>query len=114
MGGDVDKNPDRRYLSTVLLGGLYLLLALAGGMTVSLFNVLPPELLAALAGIAVFGTLQANLSGAWQEETAREAALVTLLASASGMTLLGIGSAFWGLVLGLAVYQLHKKTHSRA
>lgn len=113
MGGDVDKNPDRRYLSTVLLGGLYLLLALAGGMTVSLFNVLPPELLAALAGIAVFGTLQANLSGAWQEETAREAALVTLLASASGMTLLGIGSAFWGLVLGLAVYQLHKKTHSR-
>lgn len=114
MGGDVDKNPDKRYLSTVLLGVLYLLIAAAGGITVALFNVLPSELLAALAGIAIFGTLQANLSGAWQDDTAREAALVTLLASASGMTLFGIGSAFWGLVLGLAVYRLHKKTHSRA
>lgn len=114
MGSDVDKNPDKRYLATVWLGVFYLLVGLAGGITVSLFNVLPPELLAALAGIAIFGTLQANLSGAWQDDTAREAALVTLLASASGMTLFGIGSAFWGLVLGLAVYQLHKRTHSRA
>lgn len=110
MGSDVDKKPERRYLATVLLGVIYLLMAAAGGVTVAMFTALPAELMAALAGIAVFGTLQANLVAAWQHENSREAALVTLLASASGMTLLGIGSAFWGLVLGLAVYHLNLKT----
>ncbi len=104
------KKPERRYLATVLLGVIYLLMAAAGGVTVAMFTTLPAELMAALAGIAVFGTLQANLVAAWQHESSREAALVTLLASASGMTLLGIGSAFWGLVLGLAVYHLNLKT----
>ncbi|UOP05462.1 benzoate/H(+) symporter BenE family transporter [Conchiformibius kuhniae] len=110
MGGDVDKDPQRRYLANVLLGGLYLLLGAAGGMVVSLFAALPPELLAALAGIAVFATLQNNLSAAWQDEATREASLMTLLASASGMNLLGISSAFWGLLLGLAVYYLNRST----
>ena len=110
MGSDVDKDPQRRYLANVWLGLLYLLLGAAGGMVVSLFAALPAELLAALAGIAIFGTLQANLLGAWQDEPTREASLVTLLASASGMTLFGIGSAFWGLLLGVAVYHLNRKT----
>ncbi|MBF0804704.1 MULTISPECIES: benzoate/H(+) symporter BenE family transporter [unclassified Neisseria] len=110
MGSDVDKNPERRYLATLLLGVVYLLAAAAGGITVAMFAALPAELTASLAGIAVFGTLQANLAAAWQCEHSREAALVTLLASASGMTLWGISSAFWGLVLGLAVYHLNLKT----
>ena len=113
MGGDVDKDPQQRYCATLLLGGLYLLMALLGGMKVSLFTALPGALLAALAGIAIFGTLQANLVAAWQDEASREASLVTLLASASGMTLFGVGSAFWGLVLGVAVYRLNKKTAVR-
>lgn len=110
MGSDVDKDPQRRYLANVWLGLLYLLLCAAGGMVVALFAALPAELLAALAGIAIFGTLQANLLGAWQDEPTREASLVTLLASASGMTLFGIGSAFWGLLMGVAVYHLNRKT----
>ena len=110
MGSDVDKDPQRRYLANVWLGLLYLLLGAAGGMVVALFAALPAELLAALAGIAIFGTLQANLLGAWQDEPTREASLVTLLASASGMTLFGIGSAFWGLLMGVAVYHLNRKT----
>lgn len=113
MGSDVDKDPAKRYLANVWLGVLYLILGAAGGMVVALFSALPPELLAALAGISIFGTLLANLVGAWQDETTREASLITMLASASGMTLFGIGSAFWGLVLGAAVYHLNRKTAVR-
>lgn len=110
LGKDVDPDPNKRYYSCLWLGILYLIMALAGGITVAVFTALPSELLAALAGIAIFGTLQANILQAWQDETTREASLVTLLASASGMTLFGIGSAFWGLLLGIAVYHLNKKT----
>ena len=80
------------------------------GMVVSLFAALPNELLTALAGIAIFGTLQANLVAAWADEPTREASLLTLLVSASGMSLWGIGSAFWGLLIGVAVYHLNVKT----
>lgn len=107
MGSDVDKDPKRRYLANVLLGFFYLLLALAGGTVVSLFAALPLELLAALAGIAVFSTLQANLVSAFREESTREASLITLLTSASGLSLLGVSSAFWGLVFGVLVYHLN-------
>ena len=110
MGSDVDKHPSRRYLANVLLGGLYFVMAAAGGMVVSVFSALPAPLLAALAGIAIFGTLQTNLINAWQDEATREASLITLLAAASGMTLFGLGSAFWSLVLGVAVYHLNRKT----
>ena len=110
MGSEVDKDPQRRYLANVLLGVFYLLLGAGGGMVVSLFAALPSELLTALAGIAIFGTLQANLISTWQHEATREASLVTLLASASGMNLLGISSAFWGLLIGVAVYRLNLKT----
>ncbi|WP_244958862.1 benzoate/H(+) symporter BenE family transporter [Neisseria shayeganii] len=113
MGGEVDKDPQRRYLATVLLAGFYLLSGAAGGMVVSLFAALPGELLTALAGIAVFGTLQANLLAAWQDEATREASLLTLLASASGMNLLGISSAFWGLLIGLAVYHLNRRVSAQ-
>lgn len=107
MGSDVDKDPERRYLANVVLAILYVLCGLAGGMMVSLFAALPKELLVALAGIAIFGTLQTNLIAAWQDETTREASLITLLASASGLSLLGISSAFWGLVFGVLVYHLN-------
>ncbi|MDO4696915.1 MAG: benzoate/H(+) symporter BenE family transporter [Neisseria sp.] len=110
MGSDVDKDPSRRYLSTVLLGALYVLLGAAGGVVVSLFAVLPEELLFALAGIAVFATLQNNLINAMRDEDTREASLITMLASASGLSLFGISSAFWGLVFGLAVYHLNRWT----
>ena len=99
------KNPARTMSGRLLNQSLAAVL-----VAVALFAALPAELLAALAGIAIFGTLQANLLGAWQDEPTREASLVTLLASASGMTLFGIGSAFWGLLMGVAVYHLNRKT----
>lgn len=108
MGSDVDKDPTRRYLANILLSIMYLLCGLAGGMMVSIFVALPNELLVALAGIAILGTLQTNLIAAWQDEHTREASLITLLTSASGLSLLGISSAFWGLVFGVVVYHLNQ------
>ena len=94
------------------MGVFYLILAACGGMVVSLFAALPGELLWALAGIAIFGTLISNIDKAWSEPATREASLITLLASASGMTLWGIGSAFWGLLIGVGVYHLNQKIKS--
>ena len=89
-------------------GVFYLILAALGGVVVSLFAALPSELLWALAGITIFGTLLASLMTAWEDEVTREASLITLLTSASGMTMLGIGSAFWGLVFGVLMYRLNR------
>jgi len=106
MGADVDPDPKQRYKANLCLAFLYLLAGMMGGVIVSLFNALPNELLMALAGIAIFGTLLSNLIESWKDEPTREASLITLLTSASGMTLLGIGSAFWGLIFGLFTYHL--------
>ncbi|MCP2041322.1 benzoate membrane transport protein [Neisseria sp. HSC-16F19] len=108
MGPEVDPDPKKRYWANVWIGVFYLILAGLGGVVVSLFAALPSELLWALAGIAIFGTLLANLLAAWEDEVTREASLITLLTSASGMTLFGIGSAFWGLVFGVLVYHLNR------
>lgn len=66
-----------------------------------------------MAGIAIFGTLLANLLAAWEDEATREASLITLLTSASGMSLLGVGSVFWGLVFGILVYHLNRRLARR-
>ncbi|NOL49144.1 benzoate/H(+) symporter BenE family transporter [Pelistega europaea] len=107
MGDDVDPDPKKRYIANIWLAVLYFLAAVLGGTIVSVFDALPKELLTALAGIAIFGTLLSNLLQAWNDEPTREASLITLLTSASGMTLLGIGSAFWGLIFGIMVYHLN-------
>ena len=109
MGRDVDPDPRKCYLANIWLALFYLGLAALGGVVVSVFAALPNELLWALAGIAIFGTLLTNLVAAWAEEKTREASMVTLIASASGMTLFGIGSAFWGLLFGLCVYHLNRR-----
>lgn len=76
---------------------------LLGATVVSLFTALPGELVAAIAGIALLGTIGNSLAVALLEELERDAALVTFLVTASGLTLLSIGGAFWGLLLGLGV-----------
>lgn len=107
MGSDVDPDTHKRYIANIWLAVFYFIVACFGGAVVSLFNALPKELLLSLAGIAIFGTLTNNITQAWSDESTREASLITLLTSASGMTLLGIGSAFWGLLFGLMVYHLN-------
>ncbi|MEU1827025.1 benzoate/H(+) symporter BenE family transporter [Streptomyces abikoensis] len=105
-GPEAHRDPRRRYVAGVACGAFYLLVGSFGTTLVAFFAGLPKELVAAIAGVALFGALAGGLAGAVKEERDREAALVTFLATASGVTLLGIGSAFWGLVLGVATHVL--------
>jgi len=106
MSPAADPDPAQRYRAAVWAGCFYLLTGLFGATVAGLFAALPAELVAAIAGLALLGTIGNSLAAALAEEREREAALVTFLGTASGMSLFGIGSAFWGLLLGLLVLKL--------
>ena len=97
---EADSNPATRYKSTVFAGICWLIIGLFGATIVTLLAAFPNELILAIAGLAMLGAIGNSLKTALDEELHREAALITILVSASGITLLGIGSAFWGLVTG--------------
>jgi benzoate membrane transport protein len=80
---------------------LYVLIGLFGGAVAGLFAAFPRELVLAIAGLALLGTIGNGLAAALKEESTRDAAVITFVATASGVTLFSIGSAFWGLVAGL-------------
>jgi benzoate membrane transport protein len=109
-GPDAHEDPRRRYVAGIANGVFYLLAGLCGGSIVMLFAALPRELVVTLAGLALLGPIMANLAGLVEADAQREAAVVTFLATASGMRFLGLGSAFWGIVIGmLAHWILHAR-----
>ena len=101
MGRDVHEDPARRYPAAVCAGAFYVLVGLFGATVAALFAAFPKELVAALAGIALLGTMGNSLAMALREEAEREPALLTFLVTASGLSAAGIGSAFWGLLAGV-------------
>lgn len=101
MGEDVDKDKSTRYLASFSAGVFYLLAGLLGASITSLFLSFPQTLILAIAGFALIGTIANSLQVALTDSSEREAALIVFLVTASGVSLLGLGSAFWGLVLGL-------------
>jgi benzoate membrane transport protein len=101
MGREAHDNPDRRYIAGITVGLLYILIGLCGATVSAFFTALPSELVLAIAGLALLGTIGNGLVTALAQENEREPALITFLVTASGLTLLGIGSAFWGLLAGL-------------
>lgn len=101
MSPDADPKAERRYLAAVWAGIFYLITGILGATVASLFAAFPRELVASIAGLALISTIANSLAGALAEDRGRDAALITFLVTASGLSLLGIGSAFWGLVLGL-------------
>lgn len=100
MSREAHEDPARRYTASVAAGGFYVLVGLLGGAIAGLLGAFPKELVAAVAGLALLGTIGAGLSAAVRDEAHREAALVTFLVTLSGVTLGGVGSAFWGVVAG--------------
>jgi benzoate membrane transport protein len=100
MGREAHEDPDRRYTAAVSCGVLYLLVGVFGAAVTGLLIAFPRELVVAIAGLALLGTIGSGLASAMQEDTHREAALVTFLVTLSGVSLGGIGSAFWGVVAG--------------
>ncbi len=101
-----EAHPDaaRRYIAAATYGLAYVLLSVVAGAVAVFFQALPPALIAALAGLALLGAILGGLAGAMANAQRREAALITLLATASGFSAWGIGSAFWGLAAGLLAH----------
>ncbi|MFH8437596.1 benzoate/H(+) symporter BenE family transporter [Streptomyces sp. NPDC018007] len=103
-GEEAHRDPDRRYVAGLACGVFYLLAGVGGAALVGLFAALPPHLIAVIAGVALLATFSSSLAQAVADEPGRDAAVVTFLTTASGVTLGGIGSACWGLVLGLVTH----------
>ncbi|AFK62401.1 benzoate membrane transport protein [Advenella kashmirensis WT001] len=72
----------------------------------TLFIAIPETFVASLAGLALLGALSSGLAGAMAEESEREAGVITFLMTASGVSFFGVGSAFWGLIAGVAAYAI--------
>ncbi len=101
MGREAHEDKDKRYTAAVMAGVFYCLIGLFGAIVGGLFAAFPRELIVALAGLALMGTIGNGLATAVVEEKDREAAIITFLITASGLSMFGIGSAFWGLVGGV-------------
>jgi benzoate membrane transport protein len=100
MSPEAHADPARRYTAAVMAGVFYLAIGLAGGAVVGLLQAFPRELVLAVAGLALLGTIAGGLAAALRDEHHRDAAILTFLVTLSGVVLLGIGSAFWGVVAG--------------
>lgn len=105
---EVDSNKNTRYIAGITTGIFYLIIGLFGATVVSLFLVAPKALLITIAGLALLNTLANSLNSALSVEQEREAALLTLLVTVSGVSFFAIGSAFWGLLLGMIFLSVRK------
>lgn len=104
MGKDAHELKEKRYIAGIANGIFYILGGLFAGSIVMLFSLLPKELVAALAGLALLGAIATNISVAMRNESQRDAALITFLATASGMHFLGLSSVFWGICIGVIAH----------
>lgn len=100
MGPQAHADTARRYTGAVANGAIYVLMGVFGATLSGLLLAFPKELVAAIAGIALLGTIGGALAGALHDEDRREAAVITFLVTLSGVVIAGIGSAFWGLLAG--------------
>lgn len=100
MGREAHEDKSKRYTAAIAGGVFYLLMGVFATTMTVVFAAFPKELVLAIAGIALLGTIGNGLASALQNEKEREPALITFLVTASGVSLWGIGSAFWGLIAG--------------
>ena len=105
-GDDAGEEPGKRYWAAIVSGIAYTALAFAAGLVVAVAANAPNALITAIAGLALIPALVASLSGAFSQDNQLEAPALTFLLGASGMTLLGISGAFWGLVAGTIIWFL--------
>lgn len=103
-GKDAHPDPSKRYIAGISNGVFYLIGATFSGTIIALLAALPEHFVAVLAGLALLGAISSNLLGAAQETSHFEASLITFVVTASGMSYLGIGAAFWGVIIGLISY----------
>lgn len=114
MGKDAHELKEKRYIAGIANGLFYILGGLFAGSIVMLFSLLPKELVAALAGLALLGAIATNITAAMQNPQHRDAALITFLATASGMHFLGLSSVFWGICIGVIAHLILTPTKQAA
>ncbi|MNE06592.1 Inner membrane protein YdcO [compost metagenome] len=100
-GPHAHEDPAKRYTAAVWCGIFYAIAGTFGATLAALFAALPKELVLSIAALALFGSIINGLTIAMHESKEREAALITFMVTASGLTLFSIGSAFWGIVAGV-------------
>ncbi len=104
MGREAGEDPARRWRASAAAGLFYVAVGLAGGAVVGLLQAFPRELVLVVAGLALLGTITGGLAAALKDERLRDAAGLTFLVTLSGLTLWGVGSAFWGVVAGTTAW----------
>lgn len=112
-GEDAHPDPARRYWAAVVCGLAYIAFGLLAGAITAFVAAVPAYLILAVAGLALLGAFAAALTEALAVAEDRLAAAVTFLVTASGLAFLGIGSAFWGLLAGIAVFALVRWSPAR-
>lgn len=105
-GKEAHEDPSKRWIAGIAAGVFYVLVGIFGVTLAAVFMAFPATFITTLAGLALLGTIGGSLAGAMADVKSREAALITFLASAAKISLLGIGGAFWGLVIGLIAYMV--------
>lgn len=103
-GREAHEDPSKRWIAGIAAGGLYILVGVFGVTLAAVFMAFPATFISTLAGLALLGTIGGSLASAMVDAKTREASLITFLAAAANINLLGIGGAFWGLVIGLLAY----------
>ncbi|MBU4683525.1 benzoate/H(+) symporter BenE family transporter [Cedecea davisae] len=104
QSGEAHPDKDKRWMAAAAAGVFYLIAGIFGGSISALLTALPLAWIHTLAGLALLGTIAGSLHQALSHERERDAAIVTFLVTASGVNLLGVSSAFWGLVAGGVSY----------
>ncbi len=104
MGPDVHPDQTQRWKVSIPYCVLYIVVGLAAAICVSVLGALPHDLIVAIAGLALFSPLMGAMMAMMKDHKDIEPGLVTFLVTASGITLFGIGAAFWGLVVGLVLW----------
>lgn len=112
-GREAHEDPSKRWIAGIAAGVSYILVGVFGVTLAAVFMALPATFITTLAGLALLGTIGGSLAAALADVKTREASLITFLAAAANITLLGIGGAFWGLVVGLAAHAVLNGTLPR-
>jgi benzoate membrane transport protein len=103
-GKEAHEEPSRRWIAGIAAGVFYILVGVFGVTLAAVFMAFPATFITTLAGLALLGTIGASLANALADARTREASLITFLAAAANISMLGIGGAFWGLVIGLVAH----------
>lgn len=103
-GREAHEDPSKRWIAGIAAGIFYILVGAFGVTLAAVFMAFPATFITTLAGLALLGTIGGSLALAMTDAKTREASLITFLAAAANVKLLGIGGAFWGLLIGLAAY----------